>query len=94
MYYYLFIRHPQTSEQREQGRRLGAELKRERHRKQIPVGALATEADIAVDTLRSIETGRIVSPSFFIVARLASRLGVSLDGLAERTGDSLRRGEH
>jgi transcriptional regulator with XRE-family HTH domain len=92
MYFYL-MRSSQTPEQRERGKRLGSELRRERQRKDMKIGACATEADISVDTLRSIESGRIASPGFFIVATLARLLELNLDELAERVHDQPRRGD-
>jgi hypothetical protein len=39
------------------------------------------EASVALDTVRSLEGGRVGSPAFLTVARLAQVLGLSLDEL-------------
>ncbi len=66
--------------ERARGRRLGAALRQARgERSMVDVAAAA---GIPVDTLRKIETGRIVTPAFFTVAALASVLGLELASLA------------
>ena len=39
---------------------------------------LATKADVAIGTVRSLENGRSVDPSFFTILALADALGVQL----------------
>jgi transcriptional regulator with XRE-family HTH domain len=66
--------------ERARGRRLGAVLRQARgERSMIDV---ASASGIPVETLRKIETGRIVTPAFFTVAALGSVLGLDLAGLA------------
>jgi transcriptional regulator with XRE-family HTH domain len=66
--------------ERERGRRLGATLREARgDRSMVEV---ATAAGIPVETLRKIETGRIVTPAFFTVAALAGALALDLATLA------------
>ena len=36
---------------------------------------------MAVDTVRSLENGRVATPGFLTIARLANALGLSLDEL-------------
>jgi helix-turn-helix protein len=43
---------------------------------------VAGAAGIPVETLRKIETGRIVTPAFFTVAALGTVLGLDLASLA------------
>jgi transcriptional regulator with XRE-family HTH domain len=43
---------------------------------------VSAEAGIPVETLRKIETGRIVTPAFFTVAALAHALDLDLATLA------------
>ena len=45
--------------------------------------ALAAATGLSIDTVRSIESGRTISPSFLTVVRMSRALGVSLDQLAE-----------
>ena len=39
---------------------------------------------MAIDTVRSLESGRVATPAFLTVARLADALGLSLDELHAR----------
>lgn len=74
------VRIPLQQWEIERGRRLGAVLRRARG--SASLGAVAGAAGVSVETLRKIETGRIPTPAFFIVAALADVLGLSLDDLA------------
>lgn len=67
--------------ERERGRRLGAALRRARGDRSMVT--VATAAGIPVDTLRKIETGRIVTPAFFTVAALGAVLDLDLSTLAD-----------
>ncbi|MFF0816230.1 helix-turn-helix domain-containing protein [Rhodococcus sp. NPDC003318] len=74
------VRVPLTAEEIERGRLLGGLLRTARgERSMVDVAA---EADISVETLRKIETGRIATPAFFTVSALAQALGLSLDRIA------------
>jgi DNA-binding phage protein len=66
--------------ERERGRRLGATLREARGARSMV--DVAADAGIPAETLRKIETGRIVTPAFFTVAALASALGLDLAALA------------
>jgi transcriptional regulator with XRE-family HTH domain len=68
-----------TPQERERGRLLGATLREARgSRSMVDVSA---RAGIPVETLRKIETGRIVTPAFFTVAALAQALELDLKAL-------------
>lgn len=69
-----------TPEERERGRQLGAALRAARGTRSMV--EVSTAAGIPVETLRKIETGRIVTPAFFTVAALATALGLELAQLA------------
>jgi transcriptional regulator with XRE-family HTH domain len=43
---------------------------------------LASQAHVAVSTLRKIESGRVVEPGYFTMLSLAEALGVDLGELA------------
>jgi transcriptional regulator with XRE-family HTH domain len=43
---------------------------------------IAAASGVPAETLRKIETGRIVTPAFFTVAALAAALGLSLEEIA------------
>jgi transcriptional regulator with XRE-family HTH domain len=81
MYYYLIVRRPLSAEERKHGRRLGARLASERAKSGWSAQEVATAAHLSIDTLRSMETGRVATPAFLTVARLAEVLGLSLDDL-------------
>jgi transcriptional regulator with XRE-family HTH domain len=69
-----------TPEERERGRRLGMALRAARGgRSMVEIAALS---GVPIETLRKIETGRIVTPAFFTVAALARALEVPLEMLA------------
>jgi transcriptional regulator with XRE-family HTH domain len=80
---------PMLSEaERERGRRLGAALRQARgDRSMVEVAATS---GIPVETLRKIETGRIVTPAFFTVAALAHVLELDLAALAHRPSGQRR----
>ncbi|MGE9784390.1 helix-turn-helix domain-containing protein [Janibacter sp. G368] len=52
------------------------------HRGGTSTPQLAEEAGVSVDVLRKLEQGGVATPGFFLVARIASVLGVPLDDLA------------
>jgi transcriptional regulator with XRE-family HTH domain len=65
-----------TPQERERGRLLGTALRVARGpRSMVEVSAAA---GVPVETLRKIETGRIVTPAFFTVAALAAALDLDL----------------
>ena len=70
-----------TPHERERGRRLGATLRAARGPRSMV--EVAATAGIPVETLRKIETGRIVTPAFFTVAALAQALELDLATLAQ-----------
>lgn len=75
---------PLTSRERRFGQAVGAQLAEERHSEGCSGGDLAARSGVSLDAIRSIESGRIASPGFLVVARLARALGLSLDDLAAR----------
>jgi transcriptional regulator with XRE-family HTH domain len=74
------VRDPLTPAEIDRGRRFGATLRSARG--SASIGAVAGQAEISIETLRKIETGRIPTPAFFTVAALAKVLGLSLDDLS------------
>jgi transcriptional regulator with XRE-family HTH domain len=74
------VRAPLTPEQIEAGRRLGRTLRSARGARSL--NEVALQAGISAETLRKIETGRLPSPAFGVVAALAGALNLSLDALA------------
>jgi hypothetical protein len=66
--------------ERARGRRLGAALRDARGDRSMV--EIAVAAGIPVETLRKIETGRIVTPAFFTVAALGVALELDLATLA------------
>jgi transcriptional regulator with XRE-family HTH domain len=73
------VRPMLTPQERERGRRLGAALRAARGaRSMADVSGLS---GVPIETLRKIETGRIVTPAFFTVVALARALDLPLDAL-------------
>jgi transcriptional regulator with XRE-family HTH domain len=81
MYCYRMPRKSLSPADAEHGRRLGAHLGRIREGTGLSAQTVATEAHLSVDTVRSVESGRVPTPAFLTVARLAAALGQSLDVL-------------
>lgn len=50
---------------------------------------VSAAAGVPVETLRKIETGRIVTPAFFTVAALAQALDLELAALAPAPGTTI-----
>lgn len=50
---------------------------------------VSAAAGVPVETLRKIETGRIVTPAFFTVAALARALDLELAALAPAPGTTI-----
>lgn len=75
------VRLPLTDEQLAAGKRLGGHLRRARGDRSLV--EVADQAGISPETLRKIETGRLATPAFAIVAALARALDVCLDDLAD-----------
>jgi len=73
-----------SSEDREHGRRLGVLIAARRQERRRSAPDLAQESSVAIDTVRSLESGRVATPTFLTVARLADALGLSLDELHVR----------
>ena len=70
---------PLSRADREHGRRLGLLIAASRRERQQSGPDLARESQVAIDTVRSLESGRVAAPTFLTVARLAGVLGMSLD---------------
>lgn len=83
-------RHATRADERAHGRRVGETLAIERRRSGRSAEAVARIANVSTDAVRSLETGRVATPTFLTVARIAGVLNVSLDELhreASRDGD-------
>lgn len=77
------------------GRKLGKLIAKARAEQRKSASELAIGSSVSIDAVRSLECGRIATPSFLTVARLASSLGLSLDELhrqAMRRSRSRRSG--
>jgi transcriptional regulator with XRE-family HTH domain len=63
------------------GRQLGHNVRTERDKAGLTGEQLGGSSRAGVDTIRSIESGRISNPGIYTVARIALALGVSIDSL-------------
>lgn len=50
--------------------------------------AVALDAGVSPETLRKIESGRVATPSFPVIAAIAAVLGLSLDELWSAVNDA------
>ncbi|UTM47994.1 helix-turn-helix domain-containing protein [Glutamicibacter mysorens] len=73
------VRLPLTPREIEQGKNLGALLRRARGERTIL--DIALEAGLSPETLRKIETGRVATPAFSTIAAIAAVLDLSLDSI-------------
>jgi len=73
------VRPMLTPQERERGRQLGASLRAARGARSM--GEIAALSGVPIETLRKIETGRIVTPAFFTVVALARALDLPLETL-------------
>jgi len=86
-------RKPLSEEEQEHGRQLGLLLAERRAARRRSASELARESSVSIDAVRSIEHGRVPTPTFLTVARLAAALEISLDQLhAEAVTAAARRG--
>lgn len=65
---------------KERGMSFSQKLKVQREKKKLTQRELSELANIPLDTLRSIENGRVLAPSVFIAADLVHALDGKLDG--------------
>ena len=64
-----------------QAGRLAARLRELRERAGLSQERLAAQADVAVSTVRKIETGAVVEPGYFTIMALIDVLGTSTEDL-------------
>lgn len=69
-----------TEGDRARGRVLGVLIQQARGRR--TAAEVARGADVPLDTLRKLEQGVVPTPGFFLIARIASELDLTLDDLA------------
>ena len=78
---------------KERGVSFSQKLKDQRGKKKMTQRELSDRANIPLDTLRSIENGRVLAPSVFIAADLVHALDGKLDGwIIDRGTAPKRRG--
>ncbi|MEH3140258.1 MAG: helix-turn-helix transcriptional regulator [Mycobacterium kyogaense] len=70
------------------GRQIGAALAQARARANLSASEIARASSVSLDAIRSVETGRVPTPGFLTVARLAGALGISLDDLHSQASAS------
>lgn len=81
MYTYHMSRKPIKPTDRAHGVQLGQLVAAERDRQGLSAPDLAQGSGVSVDAVRSLEGGRVPTPSFLTIAKLASSLCLSLDEL-------------
>lgn len=80
-------RPPITDADRRHGERLGRLIGLARDGDGRSAQELAVAARLSVDTVRSLESGRVPTPSFVTVAKVAAALDLSLDRLNAEASD-------
>lgn len=78
-YFDTVPRRTLTDQEVRHGRQLGRALAERRAALAVSAQVVATRAELSIDALRSLESGRVATPAFLTVARLADVLDVSLD---------------
>jgi transcriptional regulator with XRE-family HTH domain len=79
------VRLPLSPEEIRRGEELGALLRRARGER--PMLRVALDAGVSPETLRKIESGRVATPAFSTIARIAQTLGLSLDAVWRELDD-------
>lgn len=79
-------RSPLSAESRQRGALLAQNLKAERERKRITQAELARRANVPIDTVRSIENGRVLVPGVFVIFDLSNALGADLTAWLQERG--------
>jgi transcriptional regulator with XRE-family HTH domain len=74
-------RRPIAEAERQHGERLGRILAERRESSRRSAGEIARVSAVSLDAIRSLEMGRVPTPAFLTVARLATALDISLDEL-------------
>lgn len=64
------------------GRHVGKVLSEHRRSLGLSGADLSGQTGVSLDAIRSIETGRVASPGLYVLARISTALGCSLDELA------------
>jgi len=76
MYVYLMVRHSTSPQEAEFGKRLGRVVRGARESKGWSAPDMAGVAGVSLDAIRSIESGRVASPGFALIVRLAACLDI------------------
>ena len=85
-------RRASTDKELEHGRRIGRVIARKREEAKLSAPQLALRSDVAIDTVRSLERGRVATPAFLTIAKLAATLSLSLDDIQSAAGSSTDEG--
>lgn len=84
MYSYAVPRPPLPPADVQFGVQLGLSLREQRQHSLLSGMELSRESGVSLDTIRSIESGRVGSPGLLVSCRLSRALGLSVDDLALR----------
>lgn len=75
-------RTPRSAVDQDRGRRVVEALRARREQANLTAADVSSAASIPLDTVRAIEGGRVLTPSFLTVAAMSRAIGLSLDELA------------
>ncbi len=82
MYCLTMARKAATLQEKAFGAAVGTLISRARQHQELSGQDLARLADVSIDTIRSLESGRVASPGLFAVSRLSNALGLTLGYVA------------
>lgn len=74
MYNYYMPRPELDNETKERGRKLGKVISAERSKQNLSQEQLAIKANVRIETLKSIELGRVFTPNAFTISAIAKAL--------------------
>lgn len=75
-------RRREQSKYLQEAKQLSELLRVSRQRLGLSQEAVAREADVSVNTVRNVESGRAVEPGYFTVLAIADAVGAALEDLA------------
>lgn len=81
-------RKPASKVQQRRGRRLAAELRRQREESGRSREDVARLAGVSTETIKAIEDEKSLNPTFFTVVDVARELGVRLTALDKATREA------
>src|SRR5690348_4300144 len=80
-----------TDEQRDFGRAIAAAIRAARTRAGLTVRQVADKSGLSVDTLRTLEAGRVASPGFALICAVTNAVGADLTAFASEVAANVSK---